>query len=141
MIWGISLESFRSFRGSLFCKPVIGQDLFYGLVWHNPKMFSWLLMKVQIVFEILFFSFKEILLEEWFPLISRLYNDEIFKQHSFFLWIKQPLIYFQIFAQNWIKSWASHIKVSWHTKQGFSNQTAIFIRTLGLAARHWFQSG
>jgi hypothetical protein len=34
----ISLESFRSFRGPLFCKPVTGQKLFFAVSYSKPTL-------------------------------------------------------------------------------------------------------
>ena len=36
----ISLESFRSFRGSLFCKPVTGQELFFAVSYSKSALES-----------------------------------------------------------------------------------------------------
>ena len=34
----ISLESFRSFRGPLFCKPVTSQELFFAVSYRKPAL-------------------------------------------------------------------------------------------------------
>ena len=36
--FAISLESFRSFRGPLFCKPVTGQEHFFAVSYRKPAL-------------------------------------------------------------------------------------------------------
>ena len=79
----ISLESFRSFRGPLFRKPVTGQELFFAVSYSKPALDATQLIGINMGFENIHYQFKVDWCWSWFfgEIISdRLKSQEAVKQ-------------------------------------------------------------
>ena len=58
--YAISLESFRSFRGPLFRKPVTGQELFFAVSYSKPALVFLSYFGINIRFPARFFEKEDV---------------------------------------------------------------------------------